>query len=138
MVCSLFNEEKKAWEYQEDNIGKTIYSKNDKSKLKVDYLGLLKEEHTLLVPKEFDKWDEETKSWIENSVEKEKNRIVNIKEEAGKIILERYPLFKQTNAQLLIYGQEYLDDMIAFITDIKSQSDDLELDATKTKDDFVI
>ena len=66
------------------------------------------------------------------------NRIAEIKAEAGRIITERYPSFKQINAQLGIYGAEYLATMTAFITDIKTQSDMLELDATKTKNDFVV
>ena len=66
------------------------------------------------------------------------NRIAEIKAEAGRIITERYPSFKQVNAQLGIYGAEYLATMTAFITDIKTQSDVLELDAAKTKNDFVV
>lgn len=66
------------------------------------------------------------------------NRIAEIKAEAGSIITERYPSFKQVNAQLGIYGAEYLATMTAFITDIKTQSDVLELDAAKTKNDFVV
>ena len=66
------------------------------------------------------------------------NRIAEIKAEAGRIITERYPSFKQVNAQLGVYGAEYLATMAAFITDIKTQSDMLELDAAKTKNDFVI
>lgn len=66
------------------------------------------------------------------------NRIAEIKAEAGKIITERYPNFKQINAQLGIYRAEYLATMTAFIADIKTQSDALELDATKTKNDFVV
>ena len=66
------------------------------------------------------------------------NIIDEIKAEAGRIITERYPSFKQVNAQLGIYGAEYLATMTAFITDIKTQSDVLELDAAKTKNDFVV
>lgn len=66
------------------------------------------------------------------------NRIAEIKAEAGRIITERYPSFKQVNAQLGIYGAEYLATMTAFITDIKTQSDVLELDAAKTENDFVV
>ena len=66
------------------------------------------------------------------------NRIAEIKAEAGRIITERYPSFKQINAQLGIYGAEYLATMTAFITDIKTQSDVLEIDAAKTKNDFVV
>lgn len=65
-VC--FNEEAKKWEYVEDNRGKIIYSKTTKEKIEVDYLGKIKEEHTLLVPGQFDEWDEATKTWIEDEI----------------------------------------------------------------------
>lgn len=67
----------------------------------------------------------------------EKNRVSEIKKEAERLILDLYPQFKQMNAQLLIYGQTYLDEMVAFITNIKTQSDSFELDTSKTKEDFV-
>lgn len=59
-VC--FDEAKKEWEYQEDNRGKTIYSTTTKEASIVDYLGAIKEGFTLLVPTEFDKW--ENNSWV--------------------------------------------------------------------------
>ncbi len=75
------------WEYVEDNRDKTVYVKDTKQELKVDYLGKIKDEHTLLIPKQFDKWDEISKNWIEdielkkeyeNSVKKvEKERRLN-------------------------------------------------------------
>ncbi|MDN5049812.1 hypothetical protein [Aliarcobacter butzleri] len=61
-----FNEEFKKWEYVEDNRGKTVYSKTTKETIEVDYLGKIKDEHTLLVPNQFDKWSEASKSWIED------------------------------------------------------------------------
>jgi|GEM_PF-6725136 len=70
--------------------------------------------------------------------ELEAQRVSSIKAEAGKIILERYPEYKQRNATLGIYEQAYVDEMTAFISNIKNQSDALELDSTKTKDDFVV
>ena len=60
------------WEYVEDNRNKTIYVKATKEELKVDYLGKIKDEHTLLVPKQFDKWDYSLKKWIEDTIEKDK------------------------------------------------------------------
>ncbi len=61
-----FNVTSQKWEYVEDNREKTAYSKTTKGKIEVDYLGALKDEHTLLVPKQFDKWSEDTQSWIED------------------------------------------------------------------------
>ena len=61
-----FNETSQKWEYVEDNRDKTVYSKTTKEELKVDYLGKIKDEYTLLVPKQFDKWSEDAQSWIED------------------------------------------------------------------------
>lgn len=61
-----FNETSSKWEYVEDNREKTVYSKTTKETIEVDYLGKIKDEHTLLVPKQFDKWSEASKSWIED------------------------------------------------------------------------
>jgi hypothetical protein len=54
-VC--FNEEKKEWEYQEDNRIKTAYDTTTKQEIKISYLGALKEGFTFYKPKETDKWD---------------------------------------------------------------------------------
>lgn len=75
---------------------------------------------------------------VTEDLELEAKRVQDIKKKAGEIILAKYPEFKQTNAKLGIYGQEYLDTMKAFIADIIKQSNELELDKTKTSEDFVI
>ena len=59
------------WELVEDNRNKTIYVKDTKEELKVDYLGKIKDEHTLLIPKQFDKWDYSLNKWVEDLIEKE-------------------------------------------------------------------
>ena len=71
-------------------------------------------------------------------LDKEAERVASIKTKAGQIILAKYPEYKQTNAQLGIYGEDYLIAMKAFITDIVKQSNELEADASKTAEDFVI
>lgn len=63
------------WEFVEDNRDKTVYVKATKKELKVDYLGKIKDEHTLLVPKQFDEWDYSLKRWIEDTIEKDKYEI---------------------------------------------------------------
>lgn len=74
---------------------------------------------------------------IERPIEEiEAERIASIKAKAGKIILARYPEYKQTNAQLGIYGPEYLDTMKVFIANIVKQSNELEADVSKTAEDF--
>lgn len=68
----------------------------------------------------------------------EAKRVLDIKKKAGEIIYSRYSIEKQSTAKLGIYGQEYLDTMVAFIKDIIEQSNKLELDVTKTEEDFII
>lgn len=59
-VC--FNETEQKWEYQEDNRSKTVYSTITKEPSIVNYIGTIKDGFTLLVPSEFDKW--ENSSWV--------------------------------------------------------------------------
>jgi hypothetical protein len=80
-VC--FNIDKQKWEYIEDNREKTVYSKTTKEELKVDYLGKIKDEHTLLIPKQFDKWSEDTQSWVEDEILK--NEYLTIQKKAEKV-----------------------------------------------------
>ena len=112
-IC--FNNAK--WEYIEDNRDKTIYVKATKEELKVDYLGKIKDEHTLLVPKQFDKWNEATKGWIEDVEAKDINRIAKINSKANEIIEARYS-FVHKQANILAkrvkddLGNHYNDDDI--------------------------
>lgn len=69
------------WEYIEDNRGKTIYVKATKEDLKVDYLGKIKDEHTLLVPKKFDEWDYTQNKWVEDERIKKETEYQNWKTE---------------------------------------------------------
>ncbi|MDN5054436.1 hypothetical protein [Aliarcobacter butzleri] len=71
------------WEYVEDNRNKTVYVKATKQELKVDYLGKIKDEHTLLIPSQFDKWSEDTQSWIEDEILK--NEYLTIQKKAKKV-----------------------------------------------------
>ena len=106
------------WEYVEDNRNKTIYVKDTKEELKVDYLGKIKDEHTLLIPKQFDKWDYKLNKWIEDVEAKESYRINDINNKARTIIYSKYPQEKQSSASLGIYGDEYLATMKSFIKQV--------------------
>jgi hypothetical protein len=58
------------WEYVLDERGKTVYDKDTKESIKIDYLGELKEEHTFEQPtSEFDIWID---TW-EYNIEQAKN-----------------------------------------------------------------
>lgn len=87
------------------------------------------------------------KEWIDNGgvceeyndIEtKEKERVFLINQKASSIIFSKYPLEKQSSAQLGIYGDEYLVDMKVFIADIIKQSNELVADASKTDEDFIV
>ena len=54
------------WEYIEDNRNTVVYNKETKQESKIDYLGKIKDDVTTLKPEQFDKWDYETNSWIED------------------------------------------------------------------------
>ena len=85
------------WEYIEDNRNKTVYEKDTKEKLQISYLGKIKDEHTLLIPKQFDGWDYTQNQWIENIEKKETQRIQQIKSKAEELILARYSIIWQLN-----------------------------------------
>ena len=95
-IC--FNGDK--WEYVEDNRDKTVYVKDTKQEVKVDYLGKIKDEHTLLVPEQFDKWDEVTKGWIED---------IELKKEYEKSLILKTITLRQARLYLLSIG--LLDDL---------------------------
>lgn len=110
------------WEYVEDNRDKTVYSKETKQESKIDYLGKIKDEHTLLKPNDFDFWDFDKNCWIENAKLKEKNRTDTINAATREYITNRYPIEKQSSANLGIYGDEYKNEMILFISNIIEKS----------------
>jgi hypothetical protein len=104
------------WEYVEDNRNKAVYSKETKQESKVSYLGKIKDDVTTLKPEQFDKWDYETNSWVCDEVEKEKARVQSINSYTQSFITKKYPLEKQSSANLGIYGDEYKNEMIKFIS----------------------
>ena len=104
------------WEYIEDFRNTVVYSKETKQESKIDYLGKIKEDVTTLKPEQFDKWDYKTNSWVCDVVEKENNRVQNINSYTQSHITKKYPLEKQSSANLGIYGDEYKDEMISFIS----------------------
>ena len=66
--------------------------------------------------------------------EKEQARIQGIKLTAQSTILEKYPLAKQSSAQLGLYGDEYLEEMKTFISSIIEISNKAEKEGTKLED----
>ena len=64
----------------------------------------------------------------------EEQRIQNIKLTAQSLILQKYPLEKQSSANLGLYGEEYLAEMKAYISNIIRISNEAELSGTKLED----
>ena len=95
-----FNETSQKWEYVEDNRDKTVYTKATKEEIKVNYIGVIKDEHTLLIPKQFDKWDEISKNWIED---------IELKKEYEKSLIPKTITLRQ--ARLYLLSIELLDDL---------------------------
>ena len=112
------------WEYVEDNRNTVVYNKETKQESKISYLGKIKDDVTTLKPEQFDKWDYETNSWVCDEVEKENTRVQNINSYTQSLITKKYPLEKQSSANLGIYGDEYKNEMISFISNCISLSNE--------------
>lgn len=119
------------WEYVEDNRDKTVYVKATKEELKVDYIGAIKDEHTLLVPKEFDEWSYTQNLWIEDIEKKETQRIQQIKSKANELILVRYSIIWQLNHPRV--DIQYKSDYY-FIDNIRRISNEAETNGTALED----
>lgn len=63
---------------------------------------------------EFGKWN--GNEWIADNEKLEKARAENINAYTQSIITKKYPLEKQSSANLGIYGDEYKNEMISFIS----------------------
>ena len=119
------------WEYVEDNRDKTVYEKDTKQELKVNCLGKIKDEHTLLIPKQFDEWDYTQNRWIENIEKKETQRIQEIKFKAEELILARYSIIWQLNHPRV--DIQYKSDY-DFIDNIRRISNEAEANNTALED----
>ena len=64
----------------------------------------------------------------------EEYRIQNIKLTAQSLILQKYPLEKQSSANLGLYGKEYLAEMKGYISNIIRISNEAELSGTNVED----
>lgn len=64
----------------------------------------------------------------------EEQRIQSIKLTAQSLILQKYPLEKQSSANLGLYGEEYLAEMKAYISNIIRISNEAELSGIKLED----
>ena len=69
--------------------------------------------------------------------EKKDIKLKEIKQAATNCILDKYPTYKQINASLLIYGQEYLTEMTNYIQKVRADVKNYEL-LCETNLDFEI
>ena len=122
------------WEYIEDFRGTVVYSKETKQESKIDYLGKIKDDVTTSKPEQFDKWDYKTNSWVCDEVEEENYRVQNINFYTQTFITKKYPLEKQSSANLGIYGEEYKNEMISFISNCINLSNEAIVNNTSFED----
>lgn len=119
------------WEYVEDNRNKTIYVKDTKEESKIDYLGKIKDEHTFLVPNQFDEWNYTQNKWIEDKGKANEFRIQEIKSKANELILARYSIIWQLNHPRV--DIQYKSDY-DFIDNIRRISNEAEANGTALED----
>ena len=124
------------WEYIEDNRDNTVYVIDTKQELKIDYLGAIKYEHTLLTPKQFDEWDYTQNKWVENIEKKETQRIQEIESKCNQSIESVYPIYKQINITNLLtpYTEEDRNVMKSFIDSKRAICHKAIADGTKPED----
>ena len=124
----------KEWEYIEDNRNTVVYNKETKQESRISYLGKIKDNVTTLKPEQFDKWNYDNNSWECDEVEKENDRVQNINSCTHLFITKKYPLEKQSSANLGIYGEEYKDEMISFISNCITLSNEAIDNGTSLED----
>lgn len=66
--------------------------------------------------------------------EVEKSRVQNINSYTQSIIIKKYPLEKQSSANLGIYGEEYKNEMIRFISNFITLSNEAIENGTSFED----
>jgi hypothetical protein len=71
---------------------------------------------------EFGVWN--GSEWIADSEKIEESRVQNINSYTQSFITKKYPLEKQSSANLGIYGDEYKTEMISFISNCITLSND--------------
>lgn len=70
----------------------------------------------------------------EELAKQEEYRVESIKLTAQSLIISKYSLEKQSSANLGLYGEEYLTEMKAYITNIIRISNEAEVNGTKMED----
>ena len=81
---------------------------------------------------EFGVWN--GNEWIADNEKNEEARLQNINSYTQSFITKKYPLEKQSSANLGIYGDEYKNEMISFISNCISLSNEAIDNGTSLED----
>lgn len=81
---------------------------------------------------EFGKWN--GNEWIADNEKTEEYRVQNINSYTQSFIKTKYPLEKQSSANLGIYGEEYRNEMISFISNCITLSNEAIDNGTSFED----
>lgn len=81
---------------------------------------------------EFGTWN--GNEWIADSEKIEEARVQNINSYTQSYITKKYPLEKQSSANLGIYGEEYKNEMISFISNYITLSNEAIENGTSFED----
>ena len=81
---------------------------------------------------EFGEWN--GNEWIADNEKIEKARVQNINSYTQSFITKKYPLEKQSSANLGIYGDEYKNEMISFISNCITLSNEAIENGTSFED----
>lgn len=87
-----------------------------------------------LIQDEWKEVSEEEANLISNPPLTEEQRVQNINSYIQSIITKKYPLEKQSSANLGIYGDEYKNEMISFISNCINLSNEAIEDGTSFED----
>lgn len=81
---------------------------------------------------EFGEWN--GSEWIADNKKIDKSRVQNINSYTQSFIMKKYPLEKQSSANLGIYGEEYKNEMISFISNCITLSNEAIENGTSFED----
>lgn len=81
---------------------------------------------------EFGVWNGD--EWIADNEKIEESRVQNINSYTQSFITKKYPLEKQSSANLGIYGEEYKNEMISFISNCITLSNEAIENNTSLED----
>lgn len=119
-IC--FNDTK--WEYVEDFRNTIVYNKETKEESKIDYLGKIKEDVTTLNPEQFDNWNYETDSWIEDIEAKRTTEINTQIAEAKQYLTDTGWIWEKYSRNVLVLKDMTSDEFNLKYSDIIAKQEE--------------